>query len=1171
VAFSPDGRTLATGHWDSTVTLWDVATGQRRAAASGPRSLQHLVHAAFSPDGKSLVTVRDDSEKLWKWDGVTLREHATVGTGWAGPPAFSPDGKTLFVEDKNGAVKLWDVATGKEVAALERQPALIGPVAFSPDGKHSASWANRTLKHAAKLKDLDTGQERALVYPCRVYTVVFSPDGKTVAVGSEDATIKLWDVTPATEPAELAGHVGAIRSLALSADGKTLASGGEGEDHTIRLWDVVTGQNRGILKGHQGFVSSVAFSPNGRALATGSSDWTVKLWDLPTGHERATLTGHTHGVACVAFSRDGRTLASGNGVVKLWDVATGKVRWMLRGYRSVAFSPDGKTLAVPAPFGGVLLFDAATGGPGPILQPGDRGAWHHTQCVAFSPDGKALAGANGFGTVNVWDMVTGQLRLALKAHRATVTSLAFVPDGKALVSASEDGTLKLWDLATGQERFTLKGPKQAVHAVAVARDGKLLVTLSGDGKVRLWRAASGAGALARKSELDRKDPDNPNVRINWADSLREARRFQDAEPVYRAALARLEGLLAACPGNPDYRADSANAHIGLARLLTATDRPREAEDAYRRGVSDHEELAAHSRAMDRDPKDAAFFWSVRGKINFLYGRWKEAVSDYSRAIELRPDVPAYRLARSNAYSKLGRWDKAIADGLEAAGASEPGAQDAESWIARGDASSRQGQLQEAVSYYSRAIELRPRRPAYWIHRGDTYAALGQYKEAIADYSKAIDLAPKVALAWFNRGRAYAALKEWDKAADDYSRAIEREPKEASFWNQRGGAHSWRGRWAEAVGDYTRAIALKPGSPAYRMNRGEAHGRLKRWDKAADDYSTAIELGSKNADSWNGRGIANYNLGQWQQAVADHSKAIELKANVPDYWGNRGTAYTALKELGKASDDLARALDLDDQHAHSWNERGNISFSYGQFAEAVFNFTRAIALKPDRLAYRRNRGNAYAALKEWDKAADDYSRAIELKNDDPVLRYQLALVRLARGDRDGYRQACSDMLKRFGESSNAEVADLAAWVCVLGPDAVSEWKLPRQLAEKALAKGPKSGDPPTTLGALLYRAGRFKEGVRRLAEAELAFKEARGPSQSGVINCRLFQAMTEYRLGHVVEARRRLDQAVKAIEQALPENARAGEASRSPLPWNRRLTFQLLRHEAEALLGSKRSR
>ena len=289
VAFSPDGRTLASGSYQE-IKLWDAGSGQLKQTLKGHDDRVHSV--AFSPDGSTLASGSGE-----------LSEY--------------------------GEIKLWDAGSGKLQQTLTGHSSYVESVAFSPDGRTLASGSGELSKYGEiKLWDAGSGklQQTLTGHSDYVFSVAFSPDGRTLASGSRDDTINLWDAGSGQLQQTLTGHSYAVVSVAFSPDGRTLASGSEklldfSEYGEIKLWDAGSGQLKQTLTGHSASVFSVAFSPDGRTLASGSDDKTIKLWDAGSGQLKKTLTGHSDAVSSVAFSPDGRTLASGSDdhTIKLWN------------------------------------------------------------------------------------------------------------------------------------------------------------------------------------------------------------------------------------------------------------------------------------------------------------------------------------------------------------------------------------------------------------------------------------------------------------------------------------------------------------------------------------------------------------------------------------------------------------------------------------------------------------------------------------------------------------------------------------------------------------------------------------------------------------------------------------------------------------------------------------
>jgi WD40 repeat protein/serine/threonine protein kinase len=465
VAFSPDGQFLASGSLDGTVRIWDTNTWREVQSFQAHEANLHARSVAFSPDSRRLATAGwDRTAKVWDIvSGRRLYTLHAIGRRGFRRVLFSPNGRWLASTGGWGlgeeSVKIWDASTGELRRTLQGHLDDVPGVAFSSDGNRLATGScDRTVK----VWDLATGREiLSLPYPDLVRSVAFSPDGSHLAAAGgayrtgQAAVIKVWDASTGEEVVSLHGHTKAVLCLAFSPDGRRLASGGE--DLTVKLWDVTAGKETITLRGHLDAIFDVAFSPDGHRLASTGWDGVVRVWDATplegdTGEELLTLRGHTREVYCVAFSPNGDRLASGSEdkTLQIWDANTGKQLLILREFpnsvRAVAFSADHLWLAAIDGSDNLTLCDARSGQKQAVFP---RAGYYS---IVFSPDDRRVASADEFDfLVKVWDMNTRRLSLALPGHKWQVVGLAFSPDGQHLASASWDMTVKVWDVSAGQE------------------------------------------------------------------------------------------------------------------------------------------------------------------------------------------------------------------------------------------------------------------------------------------------------------------------------------------------------------------------------------------------------------------------------------------------------------------------------------------------------------------------------------------------------------------------------------------------------------------------------------------------------------------------------------------------------------------------------------------------
>ncbi|MDE5898967.1 MAG: caspase family protein [Treponemataceae bacterium] len=385
-------------------------------------------------------------------------------------------------------MKIWDMASGREVHTLSGHSISVTSVSWSSDGKHIASgiWDAIIIWDASKGREVSTLSEHSN----GVNSVSWSPNGKYIASGNWDATIKIWDIASGKGVYTRSEHSHRVNSVSWSPDGKYIVSGSN--DKTVKIWDIASGREVCTLSGHSSHVNSVAWSPDGRHIASGSTDTIVKIWDTSDGRKVGALSGHSYDVNSVSWSSDGKHIASGSkdGIIKIWDAVGGREVCTLSGHsshvNSVSWSSDGKHIASGSTDATVKIWDIANGSEVRTLSRHS----YDVNSVSWSSDGKHIASGSKDGIIKIWDAVGGREVCTLSGHSSHVNSVSWSSDGKHIASGSTDATVKIWDAVSGREVYTLSGHSGAVECISWVFNGKYIASGSWDSTIRIWDVAN---------------------------------------------------------------------------------------------------------------------------------------------------------------------------------------------------------------------------------------------------------------------------------------------------------------------------------------------------------------------------------------------------------------------------------------------------------------------------------------------------------------------------------------------------------------------------------------------------------------------------------------------------------------------------------------------------------
>ncbi|MBP3954850.1 hypothetical protein J8F10_06080 [Gemmata sp. G18] len=545
VAFSPDGKLLASGGYDYTLNVWEVATGKRLWTA--PEQGYYVTSVAFSPDGKTLAsTAQVKSAQLWEATTgkklLSLDGHTDVIQSLC----FAPDGKTVATASHDRSVRLWDPTTGKERYQFKQHQQKVYCVAFAPDGKTIASADSADIAGVGQTEEKDgnctillwdpaVGKVRHQMPKAHlgwVYDLAFSPDGQTLASASPYRGC-LWDVAGGKLIDRFADRT---NKVAFAPDGKSIAWCKDG----VRLYNAATGQERRPFRVYNPWLMCLTFSPDGQHIAAGGADGLVYLWKAASGEEAVKRPGHRFHIHAATISPDGQLIATGSddATVRVWGTATGQELRTFSlsddyslwggqfgynlshtgptGVGAVRFSSDGELVAATTPWR-TAVWEVNTGRA--VLKRDQGGT-----ALAMTA-GKTLAfAARREGEVQVWNLTTGKEIRRLRpqgpdSRDVVVSALTFSPDGNILATGSSPGhyrergesteTIHFWDIETGKEVRKFRPDKSPPSALFFSPDGEVLASAApGEPPVQFWSVQAGQElrGLGARQERNRRDP-----------------------------------------------------------------------------------------------------------------------------------------------------------------------------------------------------------------------------------------------------------------------------------------------------------------------------------------------------------------------------------------------------------------------------------------------------------------------------------------------------------------------------------------------------------------------------------------------------------------------------------------------------------------------------------------
>jgi WD40 repeat protein/serine/threonine protein kinase/tetratricopeptide (TPR) repeat protein len=1056
--------------------------------------------------------------------------------------SFLADGRRLFAVSDH-EVGVWEATTGRLLAVPLKKPNLWG---LSPDGKLLLVTDDQPGKQGVLLRcDSMTGAriDPPLIHPQPVQAAQFSPDGRQIVTVCAAGMVRLWDASSGQSLRTVfETKDGPVLRMAISPDGQKLAMvTGDGVNGfvpgTAHFWDLAIGKRLGQPMKHKARIHSVEFAPDGGRLLTASWDGMAQLWDSSTGLPVTSPLKHPDLLEVARFTPDGRNIVTGG--------SDGSVRWWdSRGYELIGalplskmpiydlnFSPDGKTLVVGSGWhsaGAIHVIEITRGLSRLVAR--DRTAILHSfqgpdaptpawrwQFTTYSPDGTRVLAGGGQGCALLFDSVKGDpVFLGPGRHSGpfrhawpTAASSAFTPDGRLFATVSIDwrgpSEVRLHDATSGRQIGEPLWHDNYVRAIAFSPDGKLLATGDYDRLLHLWDTRTGKrmGAPILQPDIVLALAFRPDGKVLAVGHSRDY-SGEYGTLLWDVATRRQIGKAIPETGDvllfsPDGRAVVTGQRLRLQLWDSDTGEPLNIPTSMSAGLSS---AAFHPNG------EMIVVGCVDGTLQLCDGKSGKRLGAPMvhpariNAVAVSPDLRGKLLLAGYADGSARLWDRATQKLL--------GPPVLQSKPIKGVRFTSDGR-----SFLTTAEDGTTRR---W----PVPMPIDEPVERLT-----LQLVVRTGLEMME-GQAVVRLlpEEWQQRRKQLLHLASGGVGSAEISDQ--DFHDARARDAEQDGD---SFAARWHLDRVLGIQAEVREKWLTYARRARQFTVSGQFAQADADYARARGLGSAEklLNWYRYRINDCLKAGQWQA----------ARWYLQRVLAAAPNDW-----------HLYADRALVHDKLGRTQAWEADVTQAVARGADGV-YRFGQMDAFARRGMWPQAAAMLA-APGIQGRLPIQAFHhFALTLLKMGRREEYRRFCALLVQQLGEERNLQVANLVAWICALGPKALDDYSRAITLSQAALkaVSGPPRRALLNTLGALLYRAGRYREAIVQLREA-VAEAKGKGSMQDWV-----FLAMALHRVGEADEARKYFDR------------VKSDQTSDADQPWGK-AEYEILRAEAESLLKRK---